>query len=111
MQRIDLRAAVCVKVLVGIVTADGIGLAVPLVGATAFSGDSRVHRVVDGQVQGYDGVVTVDCRETLCVIARYRVGCPVPRVAVAACRVELRCDGIFQGEVQGDDRVAAVDGL
>ena len=55
MQCIDLHTSVCVRVTVGVVAGEGVGLSVAVHPGVAFAfrdGDGGVRRVVDGQVQG-----------------------------------------------------------
>ena len=83
VEGIDLRAAVGIKMTVGIVAGSSVGLSVPGVGAALADGDRRVHRVEDGQVEGIDLRTTVGVEVAVSVVAGGGVGLSVPGVGTA----------------------------
>ena len=72
MQGIDLRAAVGVRMTVGVVAGGGVGLPVavrPRISLALGYSDGGVNRVVDGQMQGIDLRAAVGVRMTVFVVA------------------------------------------
>ena len=57
----------------------GVSLAVPFVGAAAFSGDGRMRRVEDGEMQSIDTLAAVGV--LVLVGVGIRLGVPSPRRA------------------------------
>ena len=83
MQRIDLRAAVGIRVGVGVVAGGGVGLSItacPSVRAAFLDGYGGVHGVVNGQMQGINLRAAVAIRVAVSIVAGGGVG-----LTVAAC--------------------------
>ena len=110
MKCVDLCAAVCVGMTVGVGAALGVGGAMPGVGVTFAGGDGSVMRVADGEMQDDSAVAAGSCLEILGVIATGSVGLPVPDVAAAVCQSDVPGYGIVNRQVQGDNAVAAIGG-
>ena len=118
VQGIDLRAAVSIGVDVGVVAAYRVGLCGsihtgPYVGLAGRGRDCRMHRIVDGEVQGIDLRATVSIGVAVGVVAAFVVGLcgsvhTDPGVGLAGRGRDCRMNGIVDGEVQGIDLRATV---
>ena len=115
VQRVDLRTAVGILVAVGVVAADGVGLAVagrPSVGLASRGRQGGVYRIVDGQMQRHHTVAA--CRIGQRVgrrVGALSVGHTVnPFVAFTSRLLVDAGVGIVHCEDHGHYRVAAVGG-
>ena len=128
VQRIDLRAAVCILVTVGTVAGSRVGLSValrPSVGTACFHRDGGMHRIVNGQVQRIHLRAAVGILVAVGVVAGSCVGDSVnPRVVATGRHGEgfiyrrvhhqhHRHDGVAAvgGGQRGVLRAGAVEGL
>ena len=106
VEGIDLRAAVGIKMTVGIVAGSRVGLSVtsgPSVGAALADGDGLMHRVENGQVEGVDLRAAVGVEMTVGVVAGSRVGMSVPGVGAALADGDRRVHRVEDGQVEGID--------
>ena len=97
----------CSEIL-DIVSALSISGVIPVVAVTTLRLELMEDGIVDGEVQGDDGVAAVLCGEILDIISALSIGGVIPVVTVTTLCLELVENGIVYGEVQGDDGVAAV---
>ena len=113
VQGIYLRAAVRIRVAVGVVAGSGVGVPVPGVLAAFTGGVSLVLRGVDGQVQSVNLSATVCVRVGVKIGAALGVGLPVacgPGVAAALGNGDGIVCRFIDGEVERNNTVAAVGG-
>ena len=85
-----------------------VSLAVPLILHTGGNLDFLLVNGIDGQVQRYDAVATVDVREFLRVVAGFDVHHVVPRVGFAGRGVKFGRAGCVDGQRQCHHTVTAV---
>ena len=110
VKRIHLRTAVGILVTVRVVTGNGISLAVavrPDVGAAVFNRNCGMHRLVDGEMQGYKRVAACSVGRKVRIISRLRVEGAVPDETLASHSGGVAGGGLVDGQMQRYDRVAA----
>ena len=84
VQRVHLRAAVDVGVRVGVISTGGIDGAIPAELAAFVGSEGCVLGPVDGQVQDYGTVASMDGLEVLYIVTTLIVGLTIPYIFVAS---------------------------